>query len=332
MKAILLAAFLVTTALLHGVDRLELANGDIITGTIVSLDETTVVMETQYGRLEIARAQVARGVFGLDAVTPSGDRISGGDGSVARGALGGLAEREPSEVPTSAVTDPVRELASLRDGLLLHMPFDGSFADAAGRYVPTNNGMRLVAGPSGQANNAARSDGTGTYISVAGDDTLDTLNQFTVSFWVRSDDSVPTQYLVSKWSSTTEERADCKFTLQGSRRGLTLFLVNADGQYQWISAPGVLLDGEWQHVAATFANGRAVLYVNGAQVAARRFNFDTLLADDSPLLVMTAEATNEDTYGFYNATGAIDDLRVYDRALSLQEVAALAGVAQADSP
>jgi hypothetical protein len=167
---------------------------------------------------------------------------------------------------------------------------------------------------------------------VASDETLNQLDRFSVTFWVRADDSVPTQYLVSKWSQASGERADGKFTIQGSRRGLTLFLVDQAGQYYWLSAPGALIDGEWQHIAATFSGGRAVLYANGTQIAARRFAFERLFADESPLLVMTAEATNEDTYGFYNASGSIDDLRIYDRAITAEEVAALAGVNSAESP
>ncbi|MFW5689243.1 MAG: hypothetical protein ACOC1U_06710, partial [Spirochaetota bacterium] len=60
-----LLALLVTVAL--AADRLELANGDVITGTITSMDAERVVIRSDYGVLEIPRSSIVRGTFGDDA-------------------------------------------------------------------------------------------------------------------------------------------------------------------------------------------------------------------------------------------------------------------------
>ena len=328
MRLIAAALLGLLTVLLPAADRLELTNGDVISGAIVRLDESTIVIETEYGRLEIDRSRVLRGFLVLESGEQGTTRESGqgdGDSATVQSAGDGRYELPRSSSPSEDSPDEGQD-AELRAGLLMHLPFDGSLGDTTQNYIPANNGMRFVTDVTGRPNGALRSDGGGTFLSIASDERLKRLDQFSVSFWIRLDDSVPTHYLLSKWTRAQGETAEGTFTIQTSRGGITLFLVDSTGRYHWVSAPGSLADGEWEHVAVTFGGGRAVIYVNGEQRAARRFAFDRLYADDAPLLIMTAEADQENRYGLYNSRGAIDDLRLYNRALSSMEVASLAGV------
>ena len=94
--------------------------------------------------------------------------------------------------------------------------------------------------------------------------------------------------------------------------------------FGWVTARAVLQAQIWHAVAVTFAGGRANIYVDGALAASDRFDFTGLFADTSPILIMTAQAQAEDPFTYYNAIGAIDDLRLYERALSPEEVLLLA--------
>ncbi|TFH05178.1 MAG: LamG domain-containing protein [Spirochaetales bacterium] len=262
-------------------DRIELMNGDVITGTIQLMDSESVVIETDYGILEIDRSAVLRGSFGR----PDGD---------------------------------------VHSGLLFHLPLNGDIVDSTGTYQVTNNGMRFVADVSGLPQSAARSDGTGTYISIASSEELDALDQFTIAFDLKLESLSGTQYLVSKWRRAEGETADGKFTVQSSGGDITMFVVAASGAYSRIIARAVLGVQTWHAVALTFAGGRAYIYVDGVEVAAERFSFTGLFQDTSPVLVMTAEAQAADTYGYYNPVGTVDEVRFYGRALAPDEVAALA--------
>lgn len=268
-------------------DRLELENGDVVSGTIVSMNEEDVVISTGYGTLRIPRDRVVLGSFGEASA----------DDEASRGADGSLTD------------------------LVFRFPLDGTLADAAGTNTLTNNGMAYVADAEGRPRGALRSDGEGTYLSVPPTARLDELGAFTLTFRVRLESIEGTAYLVSKWDRAEGETARGKFTIQSSSGGLTFFLVEPDGRYHWLAARGVLRANTWHSVAVSFAAGRAAVYVDAALVRERTFAFTDLAVDESPLLFMTAVANAEDAYGYYNATGAIDEIRLYPRALGAEEIA-----------
>jgi hypothetical protein len=73
--------------------------------------------------------------------------------------------------------------------------------------------------------------------------------------------------------------------------------------------------GVWQHVAATFDGARAYVYIDGEQVA----------SGPAPAEMGTSNSWQIGSYGLnaaHNFDGLIDDVRIYDRALSGAEVRA----------
>jgi len=263
-------------------DRLELRNGDVITGTIQQMDGDRILIQTEYGVLEVERSAVLRGEFGI------------ADGEVT-------------------------------NALLFKFDFNGDLDDSAGLNLATNNGMHFVTDRRGSPAAALRSDGTGTYLSIAPTGELNAIEQFTLSFWVQLEDLSSSQYLFSKWSRADGQTADGKFTVQTGGGNLTAYFVDPTGTYHWLTARAAVQSQVWHAVAVTFAGGRANIYVDGELAASDRFDFTGLLADTSPLLIMTAEAQTDQPFAYYNAVGTIDDLRLYSRALSPEEVLLLAG-------
>jgi hypothetical protein len=259
-------------------DKLELANGDVITGTILEMDENRVVIETGYGVLEIDRAAVRRGEFAQSA-------------------------------------------GAVSDGLVFHFAFSATVVDETGAYRATNNGMRFVADRDGLPAAAIRSDGSGTYLSLVPTPELNALTSFTLSFQIRLEDLSFTQYLFSKWDRADGESATGKFTVQTVGGHLTVYVVDDGGTYHWVTARNALVASQWHTVAVTFTAGRTSIYVDGELAATRRFEFTDLFQDSEPILIMTAQAQTDDPFAYYNAVGTIDEVRLYSRALSAEEVA-----------
>lgn len=279
-RACVVLAILLICAATGVADRIELHNGDVITGTIVHMDADVIRVRTDYGTLEIDRAAVVSGQFG-----------------------------NARSVEASS--------------LVFEFLLNGNIYDTAGGYQLVNNGMRFVPDATGLPDSALQSDGSGTYLSIAPADALNTLDRFTLSMDVRIDSATRTQYLASKWTAADGESADGKFTLQYASGTLTLYLVGPDGAYSYVSARSALGVGAWSHVAVTFAGGRAAIYVNGEAAGARDLGFSTLLSEQAPLLFMTAQSATGDQYGRYNAVGSVDNIRLYDRALTVDEIALL---------
>jgi hypothetical protein len=326
-------------------DRVQLANGDVVSGEIVAMDATTVTMETSFGTLRIPRDQVVRGEFegNTDAGFPAGDETPAASASeyvppidpaaidaeaIGEAALNAAGIRSLTLPDTQADLPESGDSASPPDDPLFHFALDGDFSDETGNYDLVNNGMFFASDRDGEARSALRSTGEGTYCSVAPDGALNALSAFTITFDVRLDETAGTRYLASKWTQAVGETADGKFTVQSSEGGITVFLVAPDQRYYWMSARGVLEAATWHSLAVRFGGGNGSIFVDGTAVYSRAFPFSQLAEDDSPLLIMTAEAATSDRFGYYNATGSVDDIRLYDRALSDEEILAIADSAR----
>jgi RNA polymerase sigma-70 factor (ECF subfamily) len=86
--------------------------------------------------------------------------------------------------------------------------------------------------------------------------------------------------------------------------------------------------GTWTHVAATWRSGTAILYVDGVEVG-RVTGLRTPQLDlGSPLMIGAGVNGPKDSRPTQGFRGSLDELLVYDRALSGDEILALAGGTQ----
>ncbi len=83
----------------------------------------------------------------------------------------------------------------------------------------------------------------------------------------------------------------------------------------------VVPTAHWSHVAATFDHGHVTLYLNGEEMLSATTATDHLVANEHPLLI--GEAQSQAGPRDYVFSGLVDDARIYDRALSGEEVASV---------
>lgn len=221
--------------------------------------------------------------------------------------------------------------STLDDGLIAYYKFEDNAEDSSGNgHHGSAQGVAYLPGAEGQA---AFFDANTDKVVVSDHDQLDTDYQFSVAAWVH-----PTQYrsdghydhfILSKWDSSTRE-GDYIFRLtSGDQSGRIGFHVaDYDNGFEVERMFSPYSDrvplSEWVHVAATFDNGLMRIYRNGQLVGELESQtvLHTNLREYSKDYIVIGNLWNS----AYSFIGGIDEVRLYDRSLSAEEVCQLADI------
>lgn len=211
-------------------------------------------------------------------------------------------------------------------GLVAFYPFNGNANDSSGNNNNgTVNGATLTTDKFGNLNSAYSFDGTNDYISCLQPGPLGT-NPRTISFWAKTDTAAKTNqtnavlsYGASSSSFNYGDRLE--INLNSGTNGLTLTVGGA-----YLTKVFDNTDGGWHHYALVFEGGEA------------KKMHDFRFYADGQLLTTTSGQVDHghtiNTSGEYNLhigqlyaygryfKGILDDIMIYDRALSDGEIKA----------
>ena len=195
--------------------------------------------------------------------------------------------------------------------------FEGDFSDSAGSHPGTAmGGVQIASDPArGQVLSL---DGTDDAVDVAYSAELNP-EVFTASLWANPD------------PGGTSHRSPLTSRDDSPQRGYIIYIEPGNTWQFWTgtgaawnspAGPAAQL-GEWTHVAASFENEQKKFYINGRLVGEGTAPLD--LNTEQPLRLGAGASEGPGNYFF---PGMIDEVRIYDRALSAEEVAGLAGVTE----
>lgn len=141
---------------------------------------------------------------------------------------------------------------------------------------------------------------------------LDITGALSIALWIRPDDLGGTQILVSK---------DDAYELEIGKLSTDTWNLRLDNVIAGV-AGSAITEGVWQHLAATWDGTTVTFYVNGQADGSAGFS-GPIPANDNNLGVgaRPTSAINGGPAFFF--AGAVDDVRIFDRALTAQEVADL---------
>jgi hypothetical protein len=213
-----------------------------------------------------------------------------------------------------------------------HWKFDGDARDASGRgnEGTVRAGQELMKASAvvtptyveGHDGQAILLDGT-QWIEVPHAESLDEPSangEFTIAAWVRPDEVAP--------SGTLQERQQWIFTQQEegspySRLGLMLLdgAATCAIQFSWAKADAPIASGRWVHVAAVYDGLTCVVYHDGEPAGSLDIGWP-IRRDVTPL-VMGTYGYPDVVRGFFR--GALDDVRLANRAMPPWTIRALAG-------
>jgi hypothetical protein len=215
------------------------------------------------------------------------------------------------------------QFVDIKDGLVAYYPFNGNANDESGNAnnaVP-KNGVLLTSDRSGNADKAYQFDGVDDVLELNGTSSLDPAH-LSIALWFSMDgngkmnlvgnndnaDGFPALYNVA----LNYYNAGAHF---GLRRPGTCGLNDNSG-YEDIRATFSFQSSKWYCLAATYDGLKAKIYVDGDLIGEQVISFPTL-AQCTGTTFKIGRWWNGDAIPF---KGKIDEVRIYNRALSGDEV------------
>jgi hypothetical protein len=212
------------------------------------------------------------------------------------------------------------------NGLVAYYPFNGNVNDVSGNNNNgTNNGAVLTTDRKGVANSAYIFNGTNSWINTPL--VQSNLSAYTISAWVKADFTVNKEFVILQNRGVTP----------GTGRSLTFhyqystntwcFAVDGDGVYNGKQAPHAN-NTNWVHVVGTWSAGGATnfaasqfnVYVNGVLLSANSITGALTAIPNAPS--GTCAIGRHEAWNSY-FKGAMDDIRIYNRALSATEISTI---------
>lgn len=159
-----------------------------------------------------------------------------------------------------------------------------------------------------------------------------------VEAWVKGDNvqADRLQYIVSKSGLSCAVAAYALYTSEGG--GLTFYVGDTKDDGRYIEAPNAgaeVWDGNWHHVVGTYDKTMVRLFVDGHEIGSgsdvaedfainyKSFpNKDLYIGDyDAGKICIATDPNIKGTYSNANFAGDIDEVRIWNRALTAEEVA-----------
>lgn len=209
---------------------------------------------------------------------------------------------------------------TLKNGLIAHFPFNGNTNDESGNSNHgTAYGAELTFDRFGNENSAyhfpygSNSYIIGNYMNIISND----MNEFSITCWVKFDEN---------WNSDLGSARDIFIIGNSQTDGLILRGWDVNGFMagrEYIGSVEYFLESnynysKWYFVTYVYKNNENIIYVEGDHVGSKYF---PVSVPQNGIFVIGRSFPD---FGFPNSfSGSIDDIRVYNRALTFEEINSL---------
>ena len=192
-----------------------------------------------------------------------------------------------------------------------HYAFDGDATDSTGSYDGTATGVTYAAGKIGQC--AVFNKGTSGITTLMD---YDVSLPFSFSFFIKTSTKSEQEILMSFANYSNDSVHG--FRTRVNANGTIGYYYGASGAWQVVDSTFPITDNIFHHIVFTYVNGTVCLYIDGV------LNNSTTQTPMSSLLCrLTICAFTNISVAYYRFDGSIDQLRIFNRAITDEEVTAL---------
>ncbi len=209
-------------------------------------------------------------------------------------------------------------VANIDSGLVAHYKFDGNTNDSSGKgNKGIASGAIASADRFGSPNSAYSFDGIDDYIDFG---KLDISGDLSFSVWFKTSSNKRNQTILGNYESCSYSNTGFILINYGSEietGSPNLQLYNAGSS---IFTNNInMSDGNWHYAAGVFTDNSYNFYVDGILIASESGGYNnTLISLKSGAADAIGNGCGVTGESFFN--GSIDDIRIYDRALTQTEV------------
>ena len=217
-------------------------------------------------------------------------------------------------MPFSAAT------ADITTGLVSHWMLDDGVGVVATDSVGGNDGTLQgdATWAEGYIGGAVLLDGDGDFVNCGNKDAFNITDAVTIAAWVQADGD----FSYPDWGGIMMRGGPNidTFAFYYNRPNEQLGFKTTGTTPPWHATPNqaatALFDGEWHHVAATYDGAMKFVYLDGAEVSSVA-STGQIETSNGRLLLGAGRDLNPPTH---YVAGRLDDERLYDRALSADDI------------
>ncbi|HEX9868122.1 MAG TPA: LamG domain-containing protein, partial [Candidatus Tectomicrobia bacterium] len=215
----------------------------------------------------------------------------------------------------------------LERGLVGFWSFDGKDMSGVHAYDKSGNGNRgeLTGGPvrsSGKLGQALSFDGSNDYVDmgVGARALLDNLPQITVSAWIKASGAISDRAVVDAATCTGAQGGGIFQLFVGyPSAGTAGFEIYPDDQVSQVAGESTVqvTDNQWHLLTGVYSGLQVAIYVDGRKENAATIGAVLLEPDTTASVEVGGHCNGTAGHEF---PGTIDDVRIYNRALSADEI------------
>lgn len=255
----------------------------------------------------------------------------------------------PIEIEVDDVVDETNITFSnvtINEGLVAYYPLDATANDSINHFNGTVSGAVPTHDRDGHSNSAYYFDGIDDFISMG--DVLDSVfagadQAFSFAFWMQVDTIGKKQIILAKSSDSNCDADERQFHLKLSSdhrlQLATMFDLGYHHSHRVVTTThAIQSESDWVHVVVTYDGAsvendglsRVNFYIDGHKVTTEFFSVQRGLGEmkdgNAPFAMGNQINSSGENCGNFNYGGKLDDLRIYNRALTEEEVSVLMNI------